>query len=83
MPSYEDIKLVTEIVGEVLIEDKLINEQKSSVYNAYEFTFKIMPILPYVKWELKDDAVEFKSHVKTLFRNKMKHEKIKVESEEQ
>ena len=42
-----------------------------------------MPILPYIKWELKDDAVEFKSHVKTLFRNKMKHEKIKVESEEQ
>lgn len=76
MPSYEDIKLVTEIVGEVLLEDKLINKQKSSFYNAYEFTFKIMPILPYVQWELKDDSEEFKRHVKTLFRNQMKLDKM-------
>ena len=76
MASYEDIKQVTEIVGEVLLEDNLINKNKSKIGNAMDITFKIMPILPYVQWELKDDSEEFKRHVKTLFRNQMKIDKM-------
>ena len=82
MASYEDIKQVTEIVGEVLLEDNLINKHKSKMYNAIEFTFKIMPILPYIQWDKRDNEEEFKRHVKTLFRNQLKIDRVYMEREE-
>ena len=79
MASYEDIKQVTEIVGEVLLEDNLINRHKSKIDNAMDITFKIMPILPHIQWDKRDDEEEFKSHIKTLFRNQLKIDRVYME----
>ena len=82
MPSYEDIKLVTEIVGEVILEDRLINKHKSKIDNAMDITFKIMPILPHIQWDKRDNEDEFKRHIKTLFRNQLKIDRVYKEREE-
>lgn len=76
MTSNEDIQLVSEIVYDVLIEDSLINKDNTVLINAFEFAHKVVPILPYIQWEKKDNEEEFKSHVKTLFRNQIKKDKI-------
>ena len=83
MASYEDIKLVSEFVGEVLLEDNLINIDKSTMYyNAMEFAFKVVPIIPYIQWDKRDNEEEFKRHVKTLFRNQLKIDRVYMEREE-
>lgn len=74
--SHEDIQLVSEIVYDVLIEDRLINKDKSVLINSFEFASKVVPILPEIQWDKKDNEEEFKNHVKTLFRNQIKTDKM-------